>query len=629
VTEGEPVIVAYEVTNTGDIQDTQDIEFTINGTTEAIETGVTLNGSETFSGQFRYQTLVGDIPAVTVAVSSTDDTTSESVTVNEPATFEVTLTSVNSSVTGGETITVDYEVTNTRDVQDTQDIEFTINGTTEGVETGVTLNGSETFSGQFSYQTVAGDTPAVTVAVSSTDDTASESVTVNEPANFEVTLTSVNSSVTGGESITVAYDVTNTGDIRDTQDIEFAVNGTTEGIETGVTLNGSETFSGQFSYQTVAGDTPAVTVAVSSTDDTASESVTVNEPATFEVTLTSVNSSVTGGETITVDYEVTNTRDVQDTQDIEFTINGTTEGIETGVTLNGSETVSGQFSYQTVAGDTPAVTVAVSSTDNTARESVAVNEPANFEVTLTSVDSSVTGGETITVAYNVTNTGDVQDTQDLEFTINGTTETIESGVTLNGSETFSGQFSYQTFVGDTPAVTVAVSSTDDTTSESVTVNEPATFDVTLTSVNSSVTEGEPITVNYEVTNTRDVQDTQDIEFTINGTIEAVETGVTLNGSETFSSQFSYQTLVGDTPAVTVAVSSTDDTARESVTVNELSDTTPPTITDVRAIDRTDRDGVVTSGDLVELRAFVTDNGSGVRRVAAFPEVFVAVEVVLA
>jgi hypothetical protein len=58
------------------------------------------------------------------------------------------------------------------------------------------------------------------------------------------------------------------------------------------------------------------------------------------------------------------------------------------------------------------------------------------------------------------------------------------------------------------------------------------------------------------------------------------------------------------------------------------DTTPPAITNATAIDRTDGDGVVTSGDLIEIRAFITDNGSGVFRVGAFPEVFGANEVVL-
>ena len=102
---------------------------------------------------------------------------------------------------------------------------------------------------------------------------------VTQPATFEVTITSVDA-VTAGETVTVAYEVTNTGDQQDTQEIEFSVDGTTEGTEAGVTLNGGETFRGQFSYDTVAGDAPGVEVSVASADGTATEAVTVEPPRT-------------------------------------------------------------------------------------------------------------------------------------------------------------------------------------------------------------------------------------------------------------------------------------------------------------------------------------------------------------
>ncbi len=599
VTEGEPITVAYEVTNTGDVTDTQDLTFAVNGTTEDTELGVTLNGSETFSGQFNYATAAGDAPAVSVMVSSADDSATEAVAVNEPASFDVTITSVESTVTEGETITVNYEVTNTGGAQATQDIKFAVNGTSEDTESGVTLNGSETFSGQFAYATVGGDAPAVSVNVSSDDDSATEAVTVNEPASFDVTITSVGSAVTEGETVTVSYEVTNTGDVTDTQNLTFAVNGTSEDTESGVTLNESETFSGQFSYATVAGDAPAVSVVVSSADDSATETVTVNEPASFEVTLTSVSSTVTAGETITASYEVTNTGDVQSVQEITFAVNGTTEDTKSGVLLNGSETFSGQFAYTTSGGDTPAVSLNISSENDSVIETVTVNDPASFDVTITSVESTVTEGETITVAYDVTNTGDVQATQDITFTVNGSSEDTESGVTLNGSGMFSGQFAYATSDGDAPAVSVAVSSEDDSATETVTVNEPSSFDVTITSVESAVTEGETITVDYEVTNTGDVQATQDITFAVNGTSEDTESGVTLNGSETFSGQFTYSTSTGDAPAVSVSVSSEDDSATETVTVNE------PAVFDVMI---TSVESAVTEGEMITVNYEVTNTG---------------------
>jgi hypothetical protein len=61
---------------------------------------------------------------------------------------------------------------------------------------------------------------------------------------------------------------------------------------------------------------------------------------------------------------------------------------------------------------------------------------------------------------------------------------------------------------------------------------------------------------------------------------------------------------------------------------ETNDTTPPEITDVRAVDRTDGDGVVSGGDVIEVRAFVSDLDSGVQDVLAFPEPFGVEQVVL-
>jgi hypothetical protein len=80
----------------------------------------------------------------------------------------------------------------------------------------------------------------------------------------------------------------------------------------------------------------------------------------------------------------------------------------------------------------------------------------------------------------------------------------------------------------------------------------------------------------------------------------------------------------------ISISENETTVRDIVLNETLdgSDTTPPTITDMQAIDRTDRDGVVSGGDLVEVRAFVSDFESGVQDVLAFPRAFGVDQVVL-
>ena len=444
-------------------------------------------------------------------------------------------------------------------------------------------NGSISGAGLFDETTAASyDVTAALGGVTSSATT----VIVNKPAKFDVTITSVDSAVTAGETVTVAYEVTNTGDAQATQDIGFAVNGTTEATESGLALNGSETFSGQFTYATSSGDTPVVSVSVSSNDDSVTETVTVNEPAKFDVTITSVDSAVTAGETVTVAYEVTNTGDLQDTQDIGFAVNGTTEATESGLVLNGGETFSGQFTYATVVGDSPAVSVSVSSNDDSVTETVTVNEPANFDVTITSIDSAVTAGETVTVTYEVTNTGDAQATQNIGFAVNGTTEDTESGVTLDGSETFSGQFTYVTGNADTPAVSVSVSSNDDSVTETVTVEQPATPTLSALEVagqgeTATILEGDNESVAATVTNVGDQAGTFTLDLTItNGTRQTDSQGTgELAPGENRTVVFENVTgsLVSDTYDVVVETGGNSLTGNLTVDAIESSvefDTTP-------------------------------------------------------
>jgi hypothetical protein len=291
------------VENTGDVADTQDITFTVDGTVEDTETDVTLGSGETFAGQFTYDTVEGDRPEVDVTVSSADDAAGATVTVLEPATFELAITDIDQAVVVGETATVNYTVQNTGGVSATQNISFEINGTVEDTEAGVMLDSGATFDGQFTYDTVTGDDPAVAVAVASEDDQDDATVTVQEPATFAVNITTVDDTVTEGETITVDYEVENTGDVADTQDITFAVDGTVDDTQPGVELAGGETSNGTFSYETEIGDSPSVTVALSSADTTDSTEVTVAEGnPDLIASLSTEQGSV--GDTIGVDFDV-------------------------------------------------------------------------------------------------------------------------------------------------------------------------------------------------------------------------------------------------------------------------------------------------------------------------------------
>ena len=102
-----------------------------------------------------------------------------------------------------------------------------------------------------------------------------------------------------------------------------------------------------------------------------------------------------------------------------------------------------------------------------------VQEPPFFEVEITDTNSPVTEGETLTVDVNVTNTGDVSDTQTLNLTDSGFngTERDTVDVTLAGGESDDSiTLEWETSGGDAGSGSVAVFSDNDSDAETVTVD---------------------------------------------------------------------------------------------------------------------------------------------------------------
>ncbi|MFB6229481.1 MAG: hypothetical protein ABEH88_13200 [Halobacteriales archaeon] len=137
-----------------------------------------------------------------------------------------------------------------------------------------------------------------------------------------------------------------------------------------------------------------------------------------------------------------------------------------------------------------------------------------------------------------------------------------------------------------------------------------------------VSEGDTVTLNATVTDADSdvVQVFADAE-----PFGAGEVNLTAAGGDLYNGTF----VVGNQSPATfgsysVSIRAEDNTgnadgASTNVLEMNISDETAPTITNATAIDLEDGDGVVSNGDLVAVRASVTDNKSGVRRVDAFPE----------
>ncbi|PSQ49529.1 hypothetical protein BRD19_03625 [Halobacteriales archaeon SW_7_65_23] len=439
----------------------------------------------------------------------------------------------------------------------------------------VTLAGGESNeSVVLEWTTADGDAGTGDVTVASENDTATEPVTVEEPASFDVAITDTNEPVIQGETLSVTANVTNTGDAQATQTITLEDTGFsgTEQDAVDVTLaGGASNASVTLEWATSSGDAGSGDVTAASENDTDSTLVTVQDPASFAVEIVDTTSPVVEGETLSVTANVTNTGDVQETQTV--TLNDTgfggAEQDAVDVTLaGGASNASVVLEWTTADGDAGTGDVTVASDNDTESRSVTVEEArANFSVSIDNTSAPVVEGDTLSVNATVKNVGDATGARDVNLTDFDGAEVDTQSVSLAAEEKTTVTLNWSTSTGDAGSDNVTVASDNDSASRNVTVNAPAFFAVTIDSANASVTEGEDVVVDYTVENTGGVSDTQDIIFRVNGTQNDTESGVTLNAGGTFSDSFVYPTGDSDVPAITVNVSSDDDGAERTVTVN--------------------------------------------------------------
>lgn len=507
-------------------------------------------------------------------------------------TFEVALSSVPSSVTVGEELTVEATVTNTGDGEGTQQIGFAVDGEKQG-NTAVTLDPGESKPVSFDYTTAETDTPAVDVAVSSANETATETVTVSTPASFEVALSSVPESVTAGAQFSGTATVTNAGGTTGTQSVAVTAGGEqVAGAQ--VTLTPGANGSLGFDYNVTNGDAPEFDVTVSSANETVAETVAVTERASFEVTLTGLPALVPVGEELTVEATVTNAGGTAGTQQVSFAVDGQ-ERASTNVTLTPGANESLGFDYTVANGATSEFDVTVSSANETVSETVAVAERASFEVTLSSVPSSVPVGEELSGSVTVTNTGETAGTQQVTIAVDGA-QVTGAQVTLEPGASKAITFEYTPTASD-PGLNLTVSSANETATVTVAVTGTAFFGVTLSSVAESATAGDTVTGEAVVTNLGDTAGTQSVTVTVGGE-PVTDTTVTLDAGATETVPFGYTVAATEVPQVAVTAASANDSATATVAVLD-----PPLFAvSVSA------PGSVTSGAELSLTATVTNTG---------------------
>jgi len=268
----------------------------------------------------------------------------------------VTIDGTNSPVVEGSDLNVTVTATNTGGQGASQTVNLTIDGTVRDDEA-VSLAPGENRTFNLTWATGAGDDGTYTATASSANNSASTGVEVLAPANFSVAIDASNSPVVEGETLSVTANVTNTGDVAATQSVTLSDTGFTDTEQDAaeVTLAGGASESVSLSW--VPDDTGAGSVTVASDDDSAATTVTVQEPAAFELSAAVPAEPVLRSETMTVEATATNVGDIAGSGTITVKIDGTEVGTtDVELQADSSETV-------TVEWDTSDVTLPVETDD--------------------------------------------------------------------------------------------------------------------------------------------------------------------------------------------------------------------------------------------------------------------------
>ena len=477
--EGELLTVTAEITNEGDESGEETVELSVDGI-GSNDTAVALDAGESDDVELTVETEIGDA-------------------LNSP--YTVTVTAGENSLTAEAAVNLPTVGENPPQDSTGDGLYDDVGGSGELEITDVQLlfeNLDELDAHAWAFDFAGLDDQEVTIF----DVQALFNNWIGQQDFFSVELTDVPGSVEEGEDIEVGYEVENTGGEMGSQDIVFEVDGNSVDSNDGVELAPGDSVADSFTYTTGGDDVPGVTVGVASDDDSATADVDVDAlgDEKFEISLTDVPESVVEGDDIAVSYEVENTGDQTGTQDIIFEVDGDEVDSNDGVELEPDATSSDSFTYTTDGDDVPSVTVGVASDDDSATADVAVDAlgDADFEVSLTDVPDEVIEGEDIEVGYEIENTGEQTDTQDIVFEVDGDQQDAEEEVELEPGDTFSDTFTYTTDSGDVPSVDLTVSSETDSATASVTVTGADDFELRGTLSNETAAVGETVTVEYTV-----------------------------------------------------------------------------------------------------------------------------------
>jgi len=532
----------------------------VQGLTTSEMTGSSASSNMSALDFTNYFTTSSEYPVLS-SFDTTAQVNSQQRNILSDAFEDVTIDSINSPITEGETLTVDYTVTNTGELESADvNIELTAGGQVRDSEQ-LSLLPGESSTSSLNWNTQTGDNSIDTISVSSNDETESQSVTIETDSVYNVNITSTNSPITVGETLDVTADINNTGSSGDTKTVELVAGGVVRDSKS-VAVSSGSTVTETFNWTTQQGDDDISLVTIQSEDDEDSSSVEINQEAFFDIVIEETNSPIFAGADFQADVTIQNTGGGQDQQTIELLVDSVVEDSVTR-TLDGGVSTTETLTWSTSSTDSGTYNGVVQSNDDSESFTIEVSD-SGVSVTIDSTNSPVSVGETLSVDFTIENTTTTTKQTEVELIADGI-ERDNLYYELSSGQSLSNTLTWNTERGDHTISSITVTSVDDNKSENVTIQSDI-FDLNITSTNSPVSKTEVVDVTFDVTNTGDIQGNQTVKLFIDGSEQDGE-NLSLTPSSSQSVTLSWNTT-DSTPAGTyeAEVRSLDDIDLQNVDV---------------------------------------------------------------
>lgn len=532
------------------------------------------NSTDQFAAGDRWGQTTGDSyeGELTVTVVATDrgEILGQTTAVVGPAGLELDVEETTISDNGS----ANYTVTQVFERDDPADV--TANAT-------VTV-GNESVLDETNGDLVGNNTGTTTVTATYDGETSNTvEVDVIEEGTLEVVGFEHDNPVTPGDVLNITVTVENTGATEASGTVQIQrkrganASFTPAGLSRAVSLDGGEKTTVEFDYEVERTDAAVGLFRLQATtpDDRVGrgDDIEARLPAPNitidDLTVTS-NAPYVAGEALTAEVTLNNTGEKAGTgEPLNLTVGSTkTQTTIRGLGVGQTDTVS-----LSVTPPTPArnQTLTASTPDDERNLTVDILEPATFTVSSVAlVETKPIVGDDLTFRAVIENTGAVEDTQ----TVTLDTGSVGAITPLDGDRTVTLAGGEQTTVNLTATSTaggsgpVSVETDDDSNATTVTVSEPPYFALESVPNKVAVPATDPAEIDFTVTNTGDVTQTQQIELSLGGQVVDSTTVTDLDGGESRDLTLSWDTDLSDIGTEALTVSTQNESEPVQVVVQD-------------------------------------------------------------